>query len=163
VLVFGSTDANARQLPKSEWFFVDVVTAAMLRLPDVMRIDGEDRYAEDKDREAVVAKMRAVMRMCKSRGAGRIVLGAWGCGAYANPVNEVAKAWKRVLLGTGKKAGEVWDGLEIIFAIRDSGMAKEFATQFGEGLDVVEEAGRLAAAAHDPNDQGTGPPAADAT
>ena len=141
VLVFGSSDLDAHELPKSEWFFVDVVTAAMLRLPDVVRRDGEDRYAEEKDHEVVVDKMRAVMRMCKAKGAGKLVLGAWGCGAYANPVGEIARAWRRVLLGTGKRAGEAWDGLEVVFAIRDGNMAKDFATRFGEGLEVVKVAG----------------------
>lgn len=141
VLVFGSADDDAHELPKPDWFFVDVVTTAMLRMPDVERGEGEDRYAEDKDREAAVDKMRAVLRMCKSKGAGRLVLGAWGCGAYANPVGEVARAWKRVLLGTAKKPGEAWDGLEVVFAIRDTKMAKEFATRFGDGLEVVEVAG----------------------
>jgi len=174
VLVFRRGDRDATELPKAERFFVDVVSAAMLRFPDladaVAAADAPDAaaagrrqqqqqreqgvfdgggvvYAEDRDRETVGRKMRAVLRMFRARGVDRIVLGAWGCGAYGNPVGEVARAWKRVLLGGGSgrakhnknKAGEMWDGLEVVFAIKNKGMAEQFARHFGPGLDVVED------------------------
>ncbi|KAG8420106.1 hypothetical protein J3459_011382 [Metarhizium acridum] len=137
VLVVKSWDAQGHDLPVSKRFFVDVVTAAMLRMPDV---EG-DAYVEDKDKEIVLKKMRAVMRMVKGRGVDRLVLGAWGCGAYGNPVREIARAWKKVLCGRkGKEKddGEGWDGLEVVFAIKDRRMADIFASEFGGGL-IVEE------------------------
>jgi uncharacterized protein (TIGR02452 family) len=134
VLVLCGSDAEASALPKSEHFFVDVVTAAALRFPDLD--EAGTGYAEEKDREMAARKMRAVLRVCRERGASRLVLGAWGCGAYANPVGEVARAWKRVILGTERKAGEGWDGLEIVFAVLDGKMAVEFARHFGEELKV---------------------------
>ncbi|KAI0397747.1 hypothetical protein F5Y17DRAFT_413352 [Xylariaceae sp. FL0594] len=124
-------------LPKNDRWFVDVVSAAMLRLPDTETEtetlseigietnnttsetddddDGEDnveahshqqhrqqktnrRYTSAADRELVRRKMRAVMRVLASRGCERVVLGAWGCGAYGNPVGEIAEAWRRVLV-----------------------------------------------------------------
>jgi uncharacterized protein (TIGR02452 family) len=122
------------ELPPSQRFFVDVVTAAMLRMPNV-----EGGVYEDKDREMVVRKMRAVMRMARGHGVDGLVLGAWGCGAYGNPVGEVARAWRSVLCGKKDRGvhGEGWDGLEVVFAIKDRRMADEFAAAFGEGL-VVE-------------------------
>jgi len=73
-------------------------------------------------------------------------LGAWGCGAYGNPVGEIARAWKKVLSGEEKKkrtgkarSSESWDGIEdVVFAIRERRMALEFARHFGGDL-VVEE------------------------
>ncbi|OAA50521.1 hypothetical protein NOR_00971 [Metarhizium rileyi] len=137
VLVVRSWGAQGDDLPVSMRFFVDVVTAAMLRMPDV---DG-DAYVEDKDKEMVTKKMRAVMRMMRRRGVQRIVLGAWGCGAYGNPVREIARAWKRVLCGRkGREIddGEGWDGLEVVFAIKDRRMAHLFASEFGDGLTIEE-------------------------
>lgn len=142
VLVFRRWDEAATELPKKEWFYVDVMSAGMLRFPDLDReegeAEGEGRYAEEKDREMVVRKMRAVMRILRQKGVEKVVLGAWGVGAYGNPVGEVASAWKRVLVGKKGKGREGWDGLEVVFAVKEGRMAEQFAEEFGKGL-VVEE------------------------
>ncbi|KAI1134744.1 hypothetical protein F5Y05DRAFT_397241 [Hypoxylon sp. FL0543] len=153
----GGADEEEEVLPKPDRWFVDVVSAAMLRLPeiDVDAASGWATYANPRDRELAVSKMRAVLRVFATKGVKRIVLGAWGCGAYGNPVGEIARAWKKVLLGGGKdgshnrdsqkkgkrstkekeKATESWEGIEhIVFAIKDAGMARAFATAFGEDL-----------------------------
>ncbi|KAG6283039.1 hypothetical protein E4U48_002068 [Claviceps purpurea] len=125
-------------LAKSERFFIDVATCAMLRMPDV---EG-GKYADPRDEELVVRKMRAVMRMVRGRGVMKLILGAWGCGAYGNPVGEIARAWARVLCVRGGRnggcrgEGEGWDGLEVVFAIKDCRMAVAFAREFGGGLTV---------------------------
>ncbi|OTB03855.1 hypothetical protein M426DRAFT_12148 [Hypoxylon sp. CI-4A] len=142
-------------LPKRERWFLDVATAAMLRLPeidvDAAAATGFARYSDASDREMAGRKMRAVLRVFAARGVKRIVLGAWGCGAYGNPVGEIARAWRRVLLvGGGKENGSTrrgkgkkeskekiadsWEGTieEVVFAIRDAGMARPFALAFGE-------------------------------
>ncbi|KAK3386174.1 hypothetical protein B0H63DRAFT_474304 [Podospora didyma] len=146
---------------KADWFFVDVLTAAMLRFPDVdvteeeKSLEGGEkkrftrrRYAAEADREMVVRKMTAAMRIFKTKGIGRVVLGAWGCGAYGNPVEEVASAWRKVLLGAevDKRRGKEkkrriendWGGIEeVAFAIRDVKMADAFGRAFGPGIQVT--------------------------
>ncbi|KAI1349438.1 hypothetical protein F5Y01DRAFT_289157 [Xylaria sp. FL0043] len=135
-------------LPKAERWFVDVVSAAMLRLPETE--DGQ--YVSSADRELAVRKMRVVMRVFAARGCTHVVLGAWGCGAYGNPVSEIAKAWRRVLSpnpipgGEGSKGvkdqksrnknPETWGAVieEVVFAIQDRGMAAAFARAFGEDV-----------------------------
>lgn len=148
VLVARSSSPRAEMLPARDRFFVDVLSAAMLRLPDIEESDGEAAYAEDKDREAVRNKMRAVMRIFRAKGVDRVVLGAWGCGAYGNPVEEVARAWKTVLCGGGRaarKAGrasggsEGWEGLQVVFAIADGRMARVFAEILGVEVEEIEE------------------------
>ncbi|KAK0664431.1 hypothetical protein DIS24_g722 [Lasiodiplodia hormozganensis] len=150
VLVFRRSDDEATDLDKKERFFIDVVSAGMLRFPDVEGEEGEEKkYNNGKDRDLVMQKMRAVMRILRMKGADKVVLGAWGCGAYGNPVGEVARAWKKVLLGTESKkksksgsnnstGGEGWDGLEVVFAIKDGRMARQFASFFGPGLSYEE-------------------------
>ncbi|KAI0804314.1 hypothetical protein GGR55DRAFT_659522 [Xylaria sp. FL0064] len=135
-------------LPKTERWFVDIVSAAMLRLPETE--DGQ--YASSADRELAVRKMRAVMRVFAVKGCTHVVLGAWGCGAYGNPVSEIAKTWRRVLSpdpvsgGEGSKGAqdqnsrnrnpETWGAIikEVVFAIKDRGMAAAFARAFGEDV-----------------------------
>ncbi|KAL2752014.1 hypothetical protein ACRALDRAFT_2141748 [Sodiomyces alcalophilus JCM 7366] len=165
VLVFRSDDddAAADVLEKKDRWFVDCISAAMLRNPETEAdSSGRRRYVRDKDRQLVLDKMKMVMRICRARGVRRVVLGAWGCGAYGNPVGEVAAAWRKVLLprttdgGKGKKAkgerrgsgggsGEDWRDVveEIVFAVKDAGMADAFATSFGEGLVREELAGSI--------------------
>ncbi|KAF4539977.1 uncharacterized protein LTHEOB_9789 [Lasiodiplodia theobromae] len=150
VLVFRRSDDEATDLDKKDRFFIDVVSAGMLRFPDVEGEEGEEKkYNNGKDRDLVMQKMRAVMRILRMKGADKVVLGAWGCGAYGNPVGEVARAWKKVLLGTESKkkaksgsnnstGGEGWDGLEVVFAIKDGRMARQFAGFFGPGLSYEE-------------------------
>ncbi|KAI1452503.1 hypothetical protein F4805DRAFT_28198 [Annulohypoxylon moriforme] len=153
----GGNDEDSELLPKRERWFVDVVTAAMLRLPEI-EVDAESgwaSYASAQDRELAIRKMCGIMRIFVSRGVKRVVLGAWGCGAYGNPVGEIARAWRKVLLsgvganegnggrenrgkarkGSKEKTVESWDSVEhVVFAIKDAGMARAFATAFGEDL-----------------------------
>ena len=153
VLVF--RDDAGDELEKKDRWFVDCVSAGMLRFPDVSvnEATGRGSYALAKDRELVLQKMRSVLRILQAKKVRKVVLGAWGCGAYGNPVGEIAAAWKRVLLGNNsnkqshgknKAKGEVWHGIEtVVFAIKDHGMAEAFEAAFGEGLtrdDPEEEA-----------------------
>lgn len=145
VLVFRDEGADD-VLDKNDRWFVDCISAAMLRGPETDRDDaGRGSYANDKDRELAVQKMKMVMRICQAKGVTKVVLGAWGCGAYGNPVGEVAAAWRKVLLpkkeNKPKKNDrrEIWDGVEdVVFAIKDAGMADSFGTAFGDRL-VREE------------------------
>ena len=139
VLVF--RDANCTNLSKSERYFVDVVSAAMIRAPDTTE-DGN--YADPRDEEMVIQKMRALMRVVVEKGASKVVLGAWGCGAFSNPVGEVARLWKKILCGVSdsRKARKVecWSGLEqIVFAITDKKMVEGFEKCFDGLLTEGEE------------------------
>ena len=141
VLVF--RDAEAEDLEKRNRWFVDCVSAGMLRFPSISvdEVTGRGSYSSSKDRELVIEKMRAVMRIFQSKSVKIVVLGAWGCGAYGNPVGEVAAAWKKVLLGgrqaqrSKKGRKELWTGIEtVVFAIKDAGLADAFGQAFGDGL-----------------------------
>ncbi|KAL6812153.1 hypothetical protein J3E69DRAFT_349525 [Trichoderma sp. SZMC 28015] len=144
VLVCKTWDPEPSDLKPPDQFFIDVITAAMLRLPEVeTNQQGELTYSEQKDRDMVLAKMRCVMRILRSRHIKRIVLGAWGCGAYGNPVDEIARSWRRVLLGPQARRSEraeVYDDMEVVFAIKDHNMARRFTTAFGAGA-IFEELG----------------------
>ncbi|KAK1701012.1 hypothetical protein BDP55DRAFT_625269 [Colletotrichum godetiae] len=148
VLVFRDGDADDVLEKKDRWF-VDCVSAAMLRNPEIERDEdtGFSHYVQERDRQLILEKMKIVLRICQLKGIKKIVLGAWGCGAYGNPVAEVAKAWKKALLpkndGKGKRKGhkETWSGIEeVVFAIKDTGMADAFEEAFGKGIERDVEA-----------------------
>ncbi|KAH7320596.1 hypothetical protein B0I35DRAFT_427447 [Stachybotrys elegans] len=144
IMVFRDEDSY-EILPKGERWFVHCISAAMLRNPELDHDDmGRATYANDQDRHVAMQKMRMVMRICEAQEIKKVVLGAWGCGAYGNPINEIAAAWKKVLMPRrdpkGKAKKETWPGVEeVIFAIKDPGMASAFAVAFGDGLEEAEE------------------------
>ncbi|OLN96603.1 hypothetical protein CCHL11_00813 [Colletotrichum chlorophyti] len=147
ILVFRNEDADDVLEKKDRWF-VDCISAAMLRNPETERDEdsGFSHYVHEKDRQLILEKMKVVLRICLAKGVKKVVLGAWGCGAYGNPVGEVAQAWRKILLPRNdtksKKKGavkETWAGIEeVLFAIRDAGMADAFAEAFGKGIEREE-------------------------
>ncbi|KAI0474895.1 hypothetical protein GGR56DRAFT_694227 [Xylariaceae sp. FL0804] len=174
----GENDDGGGILPRAKRWFVDVASAAMLRLPETeSEGDAENptrrRYAREQDREMAVRKMRAVLRVLQARGCHAVVLGAWGCGAAGHPVGEVARAWRRVLLpgrntqssrhrkrggqATQQQQGvevETWAGIDqVVFAIPDSGLAGAFAGAFGNGLEVEEASHRGTTAGSENEDE----------
>jgi uncharacterized protein (TIGR02452 family) len=148
VLVFRSSlplGDSAGELPVSKRWFVDVVSAGMLRFPELEGKEEEVKRLGKKDRDAVEGKIRAVMRICERKGVRKLVLGAWGCGAYGNPVQDIVEAFRKVLGGEGLRKGgkknrredtETWPTLEeVIFAIGNHKMATDFSQAFG-GVEV---------------------------
>lgn len=111
-------DAPANELP-----VVSVLSVAAIRRPDLsdgqVLSSGEKRkvFAKNGDRELTKSKMVLVLRMAASRGHDRLVMGALGCGAFKNPVEEVAECWKEVFEQQEFKGGW-WK--EVCFAVLDS-------------------------------------------
>ncbi|KAF9879654.1 hypothetical protein CkaCkLH20_03197 [Colletotrichum karsti] len=146
ILVFRDEGVEEVLEKKDRWF-VDCISAAMLRNPETERDEstGFSHYVNDADRQLVQEKMKMLLRICEAKNIEKVVLGAWGCGAFGNPVGEVATAWRRVLLprndNKSKKKGgkETWNGIkEVVFAIKDAGMADAFESAFGKGLEREE-------------------------
>ena len=139
VLVFRDHLPDANNLPKRDRYFVDVISSSMLRFSDAK---GEGcscgvSYC-DRHRDLVLRKMKAVLRMAQSKGVEKLILGAWGCGAYGNPIRDIAKAWRKVIAGAPRQRrpnAERWEGInEIIFAIPDRTMLREFELAFSDVL-----------------------------
>src|ERR1700761_6732723 len=76
---------------------------SMIRFPEVTERGDQKDYAYEKDREAAGKKIKSVLSILESKGTEIVILGAWGCGAYGNPVGEIARIWRRALLGEGRK------------------------------------------------------------
>ncbi|KAL1302892.1 hypothetical protein AAFC00_003219 [Neodothiora populina] len=144
VMVHRDSTPEAADLTKRERFFVDVISSSMMRFPgsaNSRRFEADEGLEAacscgvsycDRDRDIVTQKMRAVLQIAQQQGAERLVLGAWGCGAYGHPAKEVAKIWRRVLLG-GARSKAKWTGIkEVCFAIHDRTMLREFEKCFAD-------------------------------
>lgn len=155
VLVF--RDPTGKDLSKGDRWWVDVISAAMLRFPDVEGTDEDKKYASQKDRDTASRQIKCVMHILRAKGVEKCVLGAWGCGAYGNPVVEIAHAFRKVMLGDGRDSKRTdWGNLEeIVFAIKEGKLASEFAKHFGNGLEVDRPAQGQDQASNESDDGGT--------
>ncbi|KAF3768921.1 hypothetical protein M406DRAFT_231778, partial [Cryphonectria parasitica EP155] len=111
----------APDIPAADLPVVSVVSIAAVRCPKVSEVQslaGDKRkvFADSEDRDLTKRKMRLGLRVAAAKGHDCLVLGALGCGAFRNPVEEVADAWKEVLEET-EFAGGWWR--EIWFAVFD--------------------------------------------
>ena len=98
VKVFKSDTNFPEILQESEWWDVDVITCAAPNLRDipsnVMNPGAGNRRAEITfdDLKALISKrIKRVFDVSVAKGAEVLILGAWGCGAFRNPPQLVAK------------------------------------------------------------------------
>ncbi|KXJ85545.1 hypothetical protein Micbo1qcDRAFT_127828 [Microdochium bolleyi] len=117
------------QSPPAELPVVSVISVAGLRSPPL----SEDRQAfqSTADRELTKDKMRLILRIAAREKHRHLVLGAIGCGAFANPPRDVARCWLEVL-EEAEFAGGWWKTLW--FAVYDSRNEGNFAI-FQQVLD----------------------------
>lgn len=108
---------------------ISVVSIAAICGPKVGRtISGEKKYCYPADREMMKAKMRVTLRIAAHNGHRRLLLGALGCGAFANPRGEVAQCWKEVFL-EAEFAGGWWE--RVVFAVMEKGEGTDGNGNFG--------------------------------
>lgn len=151
VLVFRDASPlgqNTGELVPGERYWIDVISASMLRFPELEGQDEEGKGGRLSKKDVGIAdkKMKALLRIAAAKGAKKLVLGAWGCGAYGNPVGDIARSWKKVLVGEmgidskRRKATETAELFEVVeevvFAITTKSMAEDFAQHYGSGIQV---------------------------
>lgn len=114
------------------------VSVAAIRGPAVEKdIGGIERYKHAGDRDIMKEKMRVVLRVAAVKGHRVLVLGALGCGAFANPRGEVVECWKEVF-SESEFQGGWWE--RIVYAVMEPGGTKDGGGNYGEffrGLDGV--------------------------
>lgn len=112
------------------------VSVAAIRGPAIEKdAAGKERYKRASDRETMKEKMRVVLRIAAVKRHRVLVLGALGCGAFANPRGEVVECWKEVF-SEGEFQGGWWE--RIVFAVMEPGATKDGDSNFGvfyKGLD----------------------------
>ncbi|KAL2287425.1 hypothetical protein FJTKL_05880 [Diaporthe vaccinii] len=146
VVIIRSSQENGHKLvapdaPANELPVVSVLSVAAVRRPDLsdgqVLSSGAKRkvFAKNGDRELTKSKMVLVLRMAASRGHDRLVLGALGCGAFKNPVEEVAECWKEVFEQQEFQGGWWKDVCFAVLDRRNEGNFEVFEKTLG-GMEV---------------------------
>ena len=91
VVVFKDDQPVPQLLPREQWFQVDVLTCAAPYLGEPVHISPSDLKALFKSR------IREICRVAMEHQVTTVVLGAFGCGAFRNPPELVARAFRDVL------------------------------------------------------------------
>lgn len=101
---------------------VSVISVAGLRSPPL----STDRrlFAEIADRDLTKDKVRLCLRVAAREQHRHLILGALGCGAFANPPQDVAACWLEVFREKEFRGGW-WD--TVCFAVYDSRNEGNFA------------------------------------
>ena len=90
VAVFKSDEEFPKLLLEEEWMYVDVITCAAPCLIGCSIL-------EDKLRKIHRNRIRRILNIAKSEGEEVLILGAFGCGAFQNPVEIVAEEMVRAV------------------------------------------------------------------
>lgn len=124
------TDGHAVLAPavaSADLPIVSALSIAAIRRPklaDETRLGQTRKVFDDpEDRVLTKKKMRLALRMAASKGHDSVVLGALGCGAFRNPPEEIADAWKEVL-EEDEFGGGWWRA--VWFAVLDPGNEGNF-------------------------------------
>jgi len=125
--------------PKTAWWFINVISCAAVRNPDV---DDQGCYYDILQKDLMREKIKRILRAAALHGCRKIVLGAFGCGAFGNPPREVAALFRRCIVGREGNTGQSGEFAgyfdEIIFAIK--GGPQENLTCFKEIFsDFIQE------------------------
>jgi len=103
VIICKTDEDIPKRMPKKDWVTVDVITIAApdLRCKSnihVSRMNGRTPYVNDAELFGYHVKRAIHMLTCAAAmGADILVLGAFGCGAFQNNPEVVAKAYKTAL------------------------------------------------------------------
>ena len=104
ITVFKSDTTSPKLLPENEWYDVDVITCAAPNLrekPQNYCNTGESDVAvsitPEKLYDIHVQRARKILDIAAMHEIKNLVLGAFGCGAFKNDPNVVARAYADVL------------------------------------------------------------------
>lgn len=103
---------NRRYQLLEEPFLVNVISMAAIRNPELT----DDGEMIPPRKQLMCKKIRALLRLAANKGMKKLVLGAWGCGAFHCPPKQMAELFLRVINGEEMKGRFE----EISFAILDN-------------------------------------------
>jgi len=99
VLVFRSNEEEGYAF-LDEPFYVNVLSAASLKHPDMIPIEGTkptEYRMTSKNENEMKGKIRTILTVAALNNVKNLILSAFGCGAYGCPPNHVAALFKEVI------------------------------------------------------------------
>lgn len=85
-----TTPVYPKMMPRNEWYCVDVITSAA---PELWRGNPMPH-----DYEAQIAsRIKKILDVAALERVEVLILGAWGCGAFCNPIDVVARVFRTML------------------------------------------------------------------
>lgn len=86
---------NEKMMPEDKWYKVDVITCAA---PDVRKTGDVSEYcpSEDELQKVFEIRWRKILAVAAKHKADVLILGAFGCGVFANPPELVVRAFNNV-------------------------------------------------------------------
>ncbi|KAF3047406.1 hypothetical protein E8E12_003766 [Didymella heteroderae] len=114
-----TTDGHALYREKAlDLPVASVLSVAALRHPDLATdADGTDRFSNAGQRAETKRKIRTSLRVAARQGHKKLVLGALGCGVFANPPTDVAECFLEVFREREFQGGW-WS--DVVFAVLDN-------------------------------------------
>lgn len=97
VTVFKGADYRVLAKP----FEIGVISCAAIALPAVkMRDDGGRVFRHPRDADITEVKMCSILTTAAKASIDVLILGAWGCGAFAGPLEGMVELWQKALSTT---------------------------------------------------------------
>jgi len=98
VLVVRDDSNHEAVLPENEWYRMDVITCAA---PDIRTVGDETEYNPDESElyAEFVKRWKCILCAGAKHKADVLILGAFGCGVFANPPKLVAEAFCEAVKG----------------------------------------------------------------
>ena len=105
-----------KMMPRDKWYNVDIITCAAPEMRRVVQLPANYE-------EVIGSRIKKILDVAKMHGAEVLILGAWGCGAFKNPEDVMARVFHEQL--------KHYDFEKVIFAMgkkdfENSAFAKEF-------------------------------------
>lgn len=113
-------------MPKDEWYKVDIITCAAPELWHGNQIPHD--YAQQ-----IHQRIKRILDVAAKEGVEVLILGKWGCGAFKNPLDVVAKTFMNLLKN--------YDFKNVEFALATNGdiHSDEFAQHLDIAIDTTKE------------------------
>ena len=110
VTVFRKNESAIYAIMKDdERFLVDIISCPGLKYPRL-----KAGHISKKDSDILANKIRLIFQLCRTYNHKVLIAGALGCGAWCNPPEDVAQAWKRIIQEEVDKGSVVE---HVVFAI----------------------------------------------
>ena len=79
-----------KMMPEEDWYQVNVITCAA---PELMKM----RRVPDDYEQQITSRIKKILDVAEKEQTEVLILGAWGCGAFKNPIAVVSKVFQTLL------------------------------------------------------------------